>query len=150
MLRRDPIRGTRNRASRRSAKMGNRRLPQLGAKGVECQPVGFLVYLIGIILFTCRERGRMHGTPPIGRQHVISDIVNEGVLERVFKLGKQLSFLQKFGGLQPREGLPKLVRGQFADDLQYAKRNLVADNGSGLKQTLVLSAQSVDAGGQQG
>ena len=67
MLRGNPIRGPRNRSRRRGAKMRQRPVPYSGAKGVECQPIGFFAYLIGIILFSCRERGGMQGTPSIGR-----------------------------------------------------------------------------------
>jgi hypothetical protein len=72
--------------------------------------------------------------------------MGQRVLERVCQLGEEAHLVKKFGGLQVHKAAPKRFLGQIGDGLQRRKRDIGADDRSGLQEALLLGGQVVDAG----
>ena len=117
--------------------MNDRPVPRLGANGVEGQPVGFFDQPIGIYLLTGNEGGGMERAAPVRRQHPVSCVVNEPVLEPVLDVRKQVCLVEEFGILEALQRLAQPIRAQVCHRLQDAERHFIANDGRGLQQALV-------------
>ena len=72
------------------------------------------------------------------------------MLERVLEIAEGLRFVQKLGGLKPRQRLPEIVLVEIGHRLEDPQRHVLADHRRGLEQALLPRRQAVDAGGQDG
>ena len=97
MLNRDAVCCTGNFPRCCDLEMNDRPVPRLGANGVEGQPVGFFDKPIGIYLLTGNQGGGMQRAAPVRRQHPVSCVVNEPVLEPVLDVRKQVGLVEEFG-----------------------------------------------------
>src|SRR3984893_4056793 len=106
MPNRDPVPRPRYCSSRRGSQMDDGAVPYFGAKGMVGQTIGPFARLIGGILFSGDERCRVQGALSIWWQHLVGDVVDEGMFERIFKVRKQSDLVEHFTGLQASERLP--------------------------------------------
>ena len=71
--------------------------------------------------------------------------MGEGVLERVLEVREAAGLVEELGGLQRFESAAERLVGDFGDRLEQRERDVRADDGGDLEETLVLRRQPVDA-----
>src|SRR5215475_4892460 len=76
--------------------------------------------------------------------------VGEGVLERVFEVGKEIRLVQELGGLEVHEAGSNGLLSVLGDGLQEREGNLASDDRGRLEQALVLRRETIDPRGQDG
>jgi hypothetical protein len=81
-------------------------------------------------------------------QAAVRHLVGKGVLEGVFGVWKQAGLVEELAGLKPREAAPQVVLGEIGDRLQQVKGDVLADDGRGLEQVLLLRPEPIDPGGK--
>ena len=86
--------------------------------------------------------------PAVLEQAPVRDLVGERVLERVLELGEEPGLVEELGGLEVRELGAALLLRSVGDGVKQRERHVLADDGGGLEQPLVLGRQPVDARGQ--
>ena len=88
--------------------------------------------------------------PPILEQAPVGHVVGQGVLEGVLEIREEPRLVEELGGLEvARPAAERLLR-LLRDGLEEGEGHVLADDGGGLEQPLVLGREPVDAGGQDG
>jgi hypothetical protein len=64
------------------------------------QAFGVLGEAIGVECFDRADNVRVQHTPSLVQEAAVSDLVRQGVLERVFDIWKQPRLVEELGGLQ--------------------------------------------------
>src|SRR5262245_9638133 len=78
-------------------------------------------------------------------QGSIGDLGRKSVFERIFRLWKQIRFIEEFSGLEMGDVAAKVIFRQLGHSTQQRQGNDHADNGRGLKKPLFLTRESVEA-----
>ena len=92
----------------------------------------------------CNDTGMQH--PPLLQQEAaIGHLVRQGVLEGVFRLGKQAGLVQELRRLEVCQATVQCRFRQVRNGPQQGKGHVHANHRSGLEQVLLLRRQAVDA-----
>lgn len=85
---------------------------------------------------------------PLFREHaLVRNVVCQGVLKRILRIGQQPRFVHQFRPLQLEQGLAKRFLIEISDQLQKLGGDVFTDDG-GLQEVLGVRRQAVDAGGE--
>src|SRR5262245_57830803 len=85
-----------------------------------------------------RQDPAMQTASPFLQNAPISNTVGQRVLERIFEVGEEASFVEELGGLQVGNTLSEIFLRDFSNLLKECKRDIFPDHRSGLQQPLVL------------
>src|SRR5262245_5241474 len=96
------------------------------------QPFDLVGQAIGRESFNDLNQPSMKGSPPLLYEPSIGDLMGQGVLEGVFRLGKEARLVEELGGLEVREATVQGGLGQLGDGLQQGQWHLGADDRGGL------------------
>ena len=97
---------------------------------------------------------RLHGahdplvedTSPLLKEAAVCHVLSERVLERVLDLWKEAGLVEELRRLKSNESSPKRVIRYVGDRFQQRERDVLANDGCGLQQPLVLRLQAINAG----
>jgi hypothetical protein len=92
----------------------------------------------------------VQGALPVVEQPPVRDFERERVLERVHEVREEPGLVEELRSLQVRELGAHLVFRRVGDGQEQRDGHVLADDGSGLEQSLCLGRQAVDACGQDG
>ena len=88
---------------------------------------------------------RVKGAALLAQEAAVGHVVGERVLEGVLDLGVEPRLVQQLGRLQPRKALAQGALLGARDGAQQWQRHLVADDGRGLQQSLVVGREAITA-----
>jgi hypothetical protein len=142
--------GPRHGAEPRLEERGDRLLPQLPAQGVMGQPLGLLGDALGRESLDGLGDVGVQGALPVVEQPAVRDVVGERVLERVLAVRKEPGLVEELRGLQVSQLGPHLGLRRVGNGQEQRHGHVLADDGSGLEQSLGLRRQAVDTRGQNG
>src|SRR5262245_54298279 len=123
-------------------------VPDLAPQGMLGQPFRLLSETIGIKPFAGLDDTGVQGPPPLLQETAVGHLVGEGVLEGVFQLGEEASFVEELGGLQVAEPAAQFLLGQLPDSLQKGDGHLRTNDRRGLEEPLLLRRQAINTSRQ--
>ena len=129
----------------RPARVAHRLLPQLAPKSVVGEPLDLLREAIGVKRLDSLDDPRVQRAAPLLEQAAVGHLMGERVLERVLEIREEARLVEKLGRLETRETAPQRSSADVRDRLQQRERHVLADDGGGLEQPLVLGREAVDA-----
>ena len=81
------------------------------------QPFGLVGQAVGREPLDDLNEPGVQGPPPLLHEAPIDDLMSQGVLEGVFRLGKEARLVEELGGLEVREAVLQCRLGQLGDGL---------------------------------
>ena len=113
-------------------------VPDLALQGMMGQPFDLVGQTVGREPLDDLNEPGVQGPPPLLHEAPIGDLMRQGVLEGVFRLGKEARLVEELGGLESCEAALQGRLGQLGDGLQQGQRYLGADDRGGLEEAFVL------------
>ena len=144
------VRGAGRGSVARLAQVPDRLVAKLAAARVMGEFFDVLVEAIGVEPLDRADERRVQRAAAIAQQAPVGDLVRQRVLERVLELGEQARLVQELRRLQPRQPASHSVLVEVGNDQQQGERHVLADDGGGLEEPLVLAVQPVDPRGEDG
>jgi len=83
-----------------------------------CQPLRLLRQAVGIKVFDSPGNPGVNEAAAILEHRTVSDLMGQGMLERVFEIGKHTRLVEEFTGPQVGEPLSQPLLTQFGDRQQ--------------------------------
>src|SRR4029450_3478792 len=90
------------------------------------------------------EDPQVEGPPLLVKEARIGDVVSKDVLEGLLEAGKECGLVQDLGRLEQSQPRPQRVVVDIGDRLEKNERNVLADDGGGLEQALLIGLEAVD------
>jgi hypothetical protein len=84
------------------------------------------------------DKARMQPPPPLQQQATVGDLVRQGMLEGVFRLGEQAGLIQELRRLEVCQAAVQYVFGQLGNGLEQEQGYLGANDGRRLQEPLLL------------
>src|SRR5215467_4629187 len=132
------------------AEIVNCLLSQLAAEGVVSETLHVFGQTFRIKRFNGIDDPRMEDAPALREQAPVRNLLRERVFESVLEIREELRLVEKFRGLEVGESLAKSVIRKVGDCLEEWPGNVLANDGGGLEQPLVLGPESVDPSREYG
>ena len=121
-------------------------LPHLTAHGMVGEPFDVLDQPIRIGTFDRADDAGVKLLAPLFEQRAVGHFMRERVLEGVLGIREEPRLVEELRRLQMRESTLEVTLGHLRDDVQQLDRHVLADDGRGLEQLLVVRGQPLDAG----
>jgi hypothetical protein len=102
------------------------------------QPLGVVGEVIRVQSLHGVHQMLMERASPISHETAIRDFVGQGVPECVYDFGKDALLIEKFCGLEIREGVVQRGLRHLRNDLKEGEGDLLADDRRGLEQALLV------------
>ncbi len=114
------------------------------------QHFGLLGAALRVELLDGGQDASVQRAPPRLQQAPVGHAVGEGVREAVFEVGKEARLEQELRLLEPREPRAQRLLGHLDGGGEQREGHVLADDGGGLQEPLLLRPEAVDAGGDDG
>jgi hypothetical protein len=112
------------------------------------QPFGLRRHVVGALGLEHLRNALMDLLPRALEQRLIGRLLNEGVLEGVFPLGKQPRLVEKLGVVQVGQATMQRLVGQIRQSVKEAPGDVGANHCGSLEKAFLLGGEAVQAGGQ--
>src|SRR5262250_2705093 len=122
--------------------------PDLTPERVMSQSVNVLLQLVDIERFHGLQDACVQDPPPLGRKAAVGHLLGQGMLERVFQMGKIADFVEKLRRLKHPKALTKGVLRNIQTPNQDRIWHTLSYHCGGLEQETILLEQAVNASGE--
>jgi hypothetical protein len=124
--------------------------PHLTPQGMMRQPVDLVDASVSVEGFETLDNLGMQSPALFLEEAAVDNLVYQGMLKGVHRLGKGLLLIEDLGVLEDTEVLVERGLWTVHDRLEQRDRHIVTDDGGGLQQPLGLGRQAVDTRRQHG
>ena len=125
--------------------VGDGLVPYLSPEGMVGEAIDLLGQPVGVELFDRLHDPSVEGPPSVLEDTRVADLVAQGMLERVLRLGDESRLVQELASLKPHEAVAERFLRQLRHRPEYSERHILADDGCRLQEGLVLGRKPVDA-----